>query len=81
MSNHFGPETCAADEIRCEALVPASSQQYFNWTKKAHRCTRRAITGRGGFLVCHIHNRTRTATKWTGGPDLFRPRRIFGNTQ
>lgn len=59
VSNHFGPEGCAPDDQRCEALVRATgSQCYYEWTKHDRRCSRRANQCREGIAVCYIHARS-----------------------
>lgn len=59
MSNHYGPEGLAPDEVRCEALVRGHKGWNWQWCKVDHRCPKRANQMRGAFSVCHIHARAK----------------------
>lgn len=67
MSNHFGPEGCAPDELRCEALVKGSNKNvYFEWTRYDRRCSRKANQSRAGLAVCYVHAKVSNVTKYKG---------------
>lgn len=63
MSNNKGPEGCAPDDQRCEALVRAKRHGW-SWMKEDHRCPRRVSQARGPISVCHVHARSKTMIPW-----------------
>ena len=70
MSNHWGPEGCAPNELRCEALVKGTGKAYYwNWTRYDRRCSRKANQGREGFSVCHVHAKTKEVSRYEGLSD------------
>lgn len=70
MSNHRGPEGCAPDDVRCEALAKGTgTQTYWEWTRHDHRCPRRAQQCREGVSVCYTHAKIKTLVKWVERPD------------
>lgn len=65
MSNHFGPEGCAPDDARCEALAKGTGRAtYYEWTRNDRRCSRRANQTRQGIAVCHVHAKVETLKIW-----------------
>ncbi len=65
MSNHFGPEGTAPDELRCEALVRGTGRAlYWEWTRHDRRCARKANQCRQGISVCYIHAKTPTLVRF-----------------
>ena len=68
MSNHRGPEGTAPDDVRCEALVKARSGYFYEWTKRDHRCPRRANQMRGQIAVCHAHARSKAIERFEVQP-------------
>lgn len=70
MSYAKGPESCAPDDQRCEALVQGK-KGWPDWAQKDHRCTRRAQASRAGHVVCWTHNKKAEVEFWCGAPDDF----------
>lgn len=63
MTFRDGPEACAPDEFRCEALVEGR-KGWPNWSQKDHRCVRRAQASRAGHSVCYTHNMKKEVRFW-----------------
>lgn len=67
MSNHYGPEGVAPDDIRCMATAKGTgTKTYWEWTRKDHQCPRPAQQCREGIAVCYIHARTAKLVPWKG---------------